>query len=59
MKKKKNFFIISGHCKKLEPVIDEIGKFYNGKSITIARVDATRFVKAANNFDVKGYPTIK
>jgi thioredoxin-like negative regulator of GroEL len=48
-----------GHCKKLEPVIEEIGEYYQGKSINIVKVDATRFSKAANHFDVRGYPTIK
>lgn len=27
--------------------------------LTVAKVDATRFVKAANHFEIKGYPTIK
>jgi thioredoxin-like negative regulator of GroEL len=50
----------SGHCKKLEPVIEEVGEYFNGKSmITIAKVDATRFSKAATHFEVRGYPTIK
>ena len=50
----------SGHCKKLEPVIEEVGEYFNGKSmITIAKVDATRFSKAATHFEIRGYPTIK
>ena len=48
-----------GHCKKLEPVFDEIGKYYEGKMNNIAKVDATRYIKAANHFQIKGYPTIK
>ncbi|CAF0717772.1 unnamed protein product [Brachionus calyciflorus] len=48
-----------GHCKKLEPVFEELGKYYKGKMMTVAKVDATRFLKAANHFNIKGYPTIK
>lgn len=52
-------FFKSGHCKKLEPIFEEVGKFYQGKMLTVAKVDATRFVKAATHFEIKGYPTIK
>lgn len=49
-----------GHCKKLEPVFLEVGKYYKGHPmVTVAKVDATRFVKAAEHFEVRGYPTIK
>ena len=49
-----------GHCKKLEPVMDEVAKYYDGKMvINIARIDATRFLKAANHFEIRAYPTIK
>jgi len=48
-----------GHCKKLEPIYNELGKKLNrfSNSLTIAKVDAT-----ANDippaFSVRGYPTI-
>lgn len=49
-----------GHCRRLEPVMDEVAKYYKDKLIiNIARIDATRFIKAANHFDIKAYPTIK
>ena len=52
--------VYSGHCKKLEPVFLEVGKYYKGHPmVTVAKVDATRFVKAAEHFEVRGYPTIK
>ena len=43
----------------MEPVIEELAEYYDGQPITIVKVDATRFVKAANHFEVKGYPTVK
>ena len=53
------FNLLSGHCKKMEPVYIEVGKYYKGHPmVTVAKVDATRFVKAAEHFEVKGYPTI-
>lgn len=48
-----------GHCRKLEPVMEEVAKQLGDKSITIVKIDATRFYKAANHFDIKAYPTIK
>lgn len=48
-----------GHCKKLEPVWDLLAKHYEGRNFNVARVDATRYLKATNHFEVKAYPTIK
>lgn len=49
-----------GHCRKLEPVMDEVAQFYKDKSpVTIVKVDATRFVKTASHFEIKAYPTVK
>ena len=48
-----------GHCKKLEPVYDEVGRHFINTDVTIAKIDATRFTKAASHFEIKGYPTIK
>ena len=47
-----------GHCKKLEPVYEELAKKLAGESdIMIAKMDATANEHAAIN--VKGFPTIK
>lgn len=48
-----------GHCRKLEPVMDEVAKQLNDKALAIAKIDATRFTKSANHFEIKAYPTIK
>jgi len=49
-----------GHCRKLEPVMDEVAKHFNEKTqMAIAKIDATRYFKAANHFEIKAYPTIK
>jgi thioredoxin domain-containing protein 10 len=48
-----------GHCKKLEPVYEEVGKYYSNSNINVVKVDATKYTKSASNFDVRGYPTIK
>jgi len=48
-----------GHCKKLEPIYQELGnklkKFSN--TLTIAKVDATAN-ELPSNFVTRGYPTI-
>ena len=32
-----------GYCKKLEPVWMEVGRTFQGSSIRVAKLDATRF----------------
>lgn len=47
-----------GHCKKLEPIYDELAKkLANEHDIVIAKMDATANEHSALN--VKGFPTIK
>lgn len=53
------YFYQSHHCKKLLPILEHVGKYYEGKMLTVAKIDGTRFAKAAKHFDIKGYPTIK
>ena len=56
-----------GHCRKFEPVYEEIAKEVYDlsntidelKNIRIVRIDATVYTDVANNYDVRGYPTIK
>lgn len=44
-----------GHCKSLAPIYEELGDFYKGKDVIIAKIDAT-----ANYVDapIKGFPTL-
>jgi protein disulfide-isomerase A1 len=46
-----------GHCKKLAPIYDEVGKAFAGQGVTVAKVDAT-----ANDLpqalNISGFPTI-
>ena len=46
-----------GHCKKLAPIYDEVGKAFAGQAVTVAKVDAT-----ANDLpqalNISGFPTI-
>jgi thioredoxin domain-containing protein 10 len=56
-----------GHCRKFEPVYEEIAKevydlsstIDEFKNIRIMRIDATVYTDVANRYDVRGYPTIK
>ncbi|UJR31041.1 hypothetical protein I4U23_018551 [Adineta vaga] len=56
-----------GHCRKFEPVYEEIAKeIYDlsssvdeFKNIRIVRIDATVYTDVASRYDVRGYPTIK
>ena len=47
-----------GHCKKLEPIYEEVGKHFLNSNIHVVKVDATKYTRSANNFEVRGYPTI-
>ena len=52
-----------GHCKRLEPVWDDLSSelafAYPDESILISRVDCTKNPGLAKRFEIKGYPTIK
>lgn len=48
-----------GHCKKLEPIYNELGEaFKDNSSVVIAKMDATANDVPVSGFDVKGFPTI-
>lgn len=49
---------ISGHCKKLAPVWDELSDALKDK-VTVAKVDCTQDKDLCSIFEVKGYPTLK
>ncbi|XP_074998267.1 protein disulfide-isomerase TMX3 isoform X4 [Calonectris borealis] len=50
-----------GHCKKLEPVWNEVGIEMKtmGSPVKVGKMDATSFSSIASEFGVRGYPTIK
>ncbi|XP_053103562.1 protein disulfide-isomerase TMX3 [Hemicordylus capensis] len=50
-----------GHCKKLEPVWNEVGKEIRniGSPVKVGKMDATSYSSIASEFGVRGYPTIK
>uniref|UniRef100_A0A670IKJ4 protein disulfide-isomerase n=1 Tax=Podarcis muralis TaxID=64176 RepID=A0A670IKJ4_PODMU len=50
-----------GHCKKLEPVWNEVGKEMGstGSPVKVGKMDATSYSSIASEFGVRGYPTIK
>jgi protein disulfide-isomerase-like protein len=47
-----------GHCKRLAPVLDEVAPLVQGK-MAIGKVDCVVQKKLCNQFDVRGYPTLK
>uniref|UniRef100_A0A0N5A4U9 Protein disulfide-isomerase n=1 Tax=Parastrongyloides trichosuri TaxID=131310 RepID=A0A0N5A4U9_PARTI len=48
-----------GHCKNLAPELEKAAKLLKPDGIPIAKIDATVEKKLADQFDVKGYPTMK
>ncbi|XP_029446773.1 protein disulfide-isomerase TMX3 isoform X2 [Rhinatrema bivittatum] len=50
-----------GHCKKLEPVWNEVGMEMknSGSLIKVGKMDATVHSSIASEFGVRGFPTIK
>lgn len=48
-----------GHCQKLAPTWEELGKTYvKHKEVTINKVDCTVNKQACRNFGIKSYPTL-
>ncbi|XP_033613279.1 protein disulfide-isomerase TMX3 [Fukomys damarensis] len=50
-----------GHCKKLEPVWNEVGLEMKiiGSPVKVGKMNATSYSSIASEFGVRGYPTIK
>nr|CAI5819798.1 unnamed protein product [Callosobruchus analis] len=48
-----------GHCKRLEPIWNEIGEALSNSKILVRKIDGSRFPVLVNEFSVRGYPTIK
>ena len=34
--------IFSHHCKRMFPVLETVGEYYDGKMLTVAKIDTTR-----------------
>ncbi|EED92846.1 predicted protein [Thalassiosira pseudonana CCMP1335] len=47
-----------GHCKKLEPVLDQVAPFLAGK-MSIGKIDCTSEKALCKQYEVRGYPTLK
>ena len=49
-----------GHCKRLAPAYEEVGKAYDSSDeVVIAKVDCDAEKSLAKRFGVTGYPTLK
>ena len=49
-----------GHCKRLAPAYEEVGKAFNGvDNVLIAKVDADGDRALGGRFGVRGFPTLK
>lgn len=49
-----------GHCKKLAPIYEEVGKHFKDFSeVVIAKMDGTTNDAIGDQFKVKGFPTLK
>jgi len=47
-----------GHCKKLEPIWKHVAQSLVSHPVRVGRVDCTKFTKVAQEFDIRGFPTI-
>ena len=58
---KLNYVLIGcGHCKRLAPAYEEVGKaFDNSDDVIIAKVDADADRTLGGRFGVQGFPTLK
>jgi len=49
-----------GHCKRLGPTYNELGKeLKDSKDVYVAKVDCTASTKLCSKYGVRGYPTLK
>ena len=48
-----------GHCKKLEPVWQQVAQQLSNSELRVGRLDCTKYPSVASHFAVRGYPTIK
>lgn len=48
-----------GHCKRLAPAYEEVGKAFVGSDVLIAKVDADADKTLGGRFGVRGFPTLK
>lgn len=46
------------HCRRLEPIWSHVAQHLHATSIRVGRVDCTRFTSVANQYKIKGFPTI-
>ena len=47
-----------GHCKKLQPIWDEVSTELKGR-VNVAKVDVPANAQLGKRFSIKGFPTIK
>ena len=47
-----------GHCKKLEPIWNQVSQSLYPPVVRVAQVDCTRFSAVATQYKVKGFPTL-
>lgn len=47
-----------GHCKKLEPIYEEVASALAGE-VNVAKVDVTGSRELGTRFEIKGFPTLK
>ncbi|CAG0888117.1 unnamed protein product [Darwinula stevensoni] len=47
-----------GHCRRLEPVFYQVAQALVGTEIKVGKLDCTRFTSVAQEFSIKGFPTI-
>uniref|UniRef100_T1J252 Thioredoxin domain-containing protein n=1 Tax=Strigamia maritima TaxID=126957 RepID=T1J252_STRMM len=47
-----------GHCKKLEPVWNQVAQSLHSSSVRVGRVDCTRYTSVANEYKVSAFPTL-